>query len=58
LCEFTRSAANGGNSADTLWSLLLKSNGMLDADDGNRFTWKRFLAYFVVIAIVKLIWPI
>jgi len=27
LCEFTRSAANGGNSADALWTLRRKSNG-------------------------------
>jgi len=39
-------------------NLVLKATGMLDADDGSRFTWKRFLAYFVVIAIVNLIWPI
>jgi len=39
-------------------NLALKASGIADDESGNRFSWKRFLAYFVVIFIVNLIWPI
>ena len=39
-------------------NLALKASGVLDDEDGSYFNWKRFLAYFVVIAIVNLIWPL
>ena len=36
----------------------LKASGIVDDESDNRFSWKRFLAYFVVIFVVNLIWPI
>jgi hypothetical protein len=39
-------------------NLALKASGIVDDESDNRFSWKRFLAYFVVIFVVNLIWPI
>jgi hypothetical protein len=39
-------------------NIALKSSGILGDEDGSYFNWKRLLAYFVVIAVVNLIWPL
>ena len=41
-----------------LTNIALKASGVLGDEGDSRFSWKRFLAYFVVIAIVNLIWPL
>ena len=41
-----------------LTNFALKASGVLGDEGGSRFSWKRFLAYFVVIATVNLIWPL
>lgn len=39
-------------------NLALKASGIADDESDKRFNWKRFLAYFVVIFVVNLFWPI
>jgi hypothetical protein len=41
-----------------LTNFALKASGVLGDEGDSHFGWKRFLAYFVVIAIVNLIWPL
>ena len=41
-----------------LTNVALKATGILGNEDAYRWSWKRFLAYFLVIFIVNLIWPI
>jgi hypothetical protein len=39
-------------------NLALNASGFVDDESDSRFSGKRFLAYFVAIFIVNLIWPI
>jgi len=39
-------------------NFALNASGVLVNEPEKRFSWKRFLAYFVVISIVNLIWPV
>ncbi len=41
-----------------LTNLALRSSGLLADEDNHRWSWKRFLAYFVVVFVVNLIWPV
>jgi hypothetical protein len=41
-----------------LTNFALKASGVLGDEGDSRFGWKRFLAYFVVIALVNLILPL
>ncbi|PRY22279.1 hypothetical protein CLV78_107203 [Aliiruegeria haliotis] len=39
-------------------NIALSASGILGDEDKNRWSWKRFLAYFVVVFVINLIWPI
>ena len=41
-----------------LTNIALNASGVLGEEDGHRWSWKRFLAYFVVIFVINLIWPL
>ncbi|WP_425045316.1 hypothetical protein [Primorskyibacter sp. S87] len=40
-----------------LTNLALNASGIVSKEEGNTWSWKRFLAYFVVVAAINLIWP-
>ncbi|UWR07400.1 MULTISPECIES: hypothetical protein [Ruegeria] len=39
-------------------NLALKSAGVINEENKHQWNWKAFLAYFVVIFIINLVWPI
>ncbi|MBO9475864.1 hypothetical protein J7413_20210 [Shimia sp. R10_1] len=40
-----------------LTNIVLKATGVVGDDDTHRWSWKRFLAYFVVVAVINIVWP-
>ena len=41
-----------------LTNLALNASGIVSADEKNAWSWKRVLAYFVVVFVINLIWPV
>lgn len=41
-----------------LTNLALNASGVVGKEDEKRWNWKRFLAYFVVVFAINLLWPI
>ncbi|WP_171236993.1 hypothetical protein [Ruegeria sp. HKCCA6837] len=39
-------------------NLALKSAGVINEENKHQLNWKVFLAYFVVVFIINLVWPI
>ncbi|WP_171239070.1 MULTISPECIES: hypothetical protein [unclassified Ruegeria] len=39
-------------------NLALKSSGVINEESKHQWNWKVFLAYFVVVFIINLVWPI
>ncbi|WP_170355752.1 MULTISPECIES: hypothetical protein [Ruegeria] len=39
-------------------NLALKSAGVINEENKHQWNWKVFLAYFVVVVIINLVWPI
>ncbi|WP_170470490.1 hypothetical protein [Ruegeria arenilitoris] len=39
-------------------NLVLKSAGVINEENKHQWNWKVVLAYFVVVVIINLVWPI
>lgn len=39
-------------------NLALKSAGVINAENKHQWNWKVVLAYFVVVFIINMVWPI
>ncbi|WP_299902641.1 hypothetical protein [uncultured Ruegeria sp.] len=39
-------------------NLVLKSAGVINEENKHQWNWKVVLAYFVVVLIINLVWPI
>ncbi|NOD37135.1 MULTISPECIES: hypothetical protein [unclassified Ruegeria] len=45
-------------AALVITNLALKSAGVINEDNKHQWNWKVVLAYFVVVVIINLVWPI